>query len=123
MHHRVIERVNPHQRGYQEDQDVVSSLKGQVVKIIDDVLLEHVGDRWPQHKQAAFRQEMLDEILGLAIWRRYCRIEVSEIMVNGANQIYVERQGRLVLTDKQFTNDAAVIKSSSALSPLWEAHR
>lgn len=111
VHHRVIERVNPHQRGYQEDQDVVSSLKGQVVKIIDDVLLEHVGDRWPQHKQAAFRQEMLDEILGLGHLETLLRDpEVSEIMVNGANQIYVERQGRLVLTDKQFTNDAAVIK-------------
>ena len=111
VHHRVIERVNPHQRGYQEDQDVVSSLKGQVVKIIDDVLLEHVGDRWPQHKQAAFRQEMLDEILGLGHLETLLRDpEVSEIMVNGANQIYVERQGRLVLTEKQFTNDAAVIK-------------
>ena len=34
---------------------------------------------------------------------------VSEIMVNGPRQVYVERNGRLVLSDCQFTDDASVL--------------
>ncbi len=34
---------------------------------------------------------------------------VSEIMVNGPNQVYVERNGRLELTDLQFMDDSSVM--------------
>ena len=34
---------------------------------------------------------------------------VSEIMVNGPHQVYVERHGKLALTDLQFTDDASVM--------------
>lgn len=34
---------------------------------------------------------------------------VTEIMVNGPHQVYVERGGRLTLTDLQFTDDASVL--------------
>jgi len=34
---------------------------------------------------------------------------VSEIMVNGPSQVYVERNGRLELSDCQFTDDASVL--------------
>ena len=34
---------------------------------------------------------------------------VSEIMVNGPRQVYVERRGKLALTDLQFTDDASVM--------------
>ncbi|RME19679.1 MAG: CpaF family protein, partial [Deltaproteobacteria bacterium] len=34
---------------------------------------------------------------------------ISEIMVNNANQIYIERNGKLVLTDKTFSSDQAVL--------------
>ena len=33
---------------------------------------------------------------------------ISEIMVNGPDKVYVERKGKLVLTDCQFTDDASV---------------
>ncbi|MBO7308226.1 MAG: CpaF family protein, partial [Kiritimatiellae bacterium] len=34
---------------------------------------------------------------------------VSEIMVNGPRKVYVERKGKLVLSDCQFTDDASVL--------------
>ena len=34
---------------------------------------------------------------------------VTEIMVNGPRQVYVERRGRLTLTDQQFMDDASVM--------------
>jgi len=36
---------------------------------------------------------------------------VTEIMVNGPNEIYVERQGRLVETDARFPNEDALLSA------------
>lgn len=36
---------------------------------------------------------------------------VSEIMVNGPNQIYIERKGNLVLTEAKFENDEALLSA------------
>jgi pilus assembly protein CpaF len=36
--------------------------------------------------------------------------DISEIMVNGPRQIYIERKGRLTLTDMTFLNDAHVLR-------------
>ncbi|TWP52388.1 CpaF family protein [Lentzea tibetensis] len=51
--------------------------------------------------------EVADEILGHGPLEPLLRdTEVSEIMVNGCDQIYVERKGKLRLVDSAFTNEA-----------------
>ena len=45
--------------------------------------------------------------------------EISEVMVNGPNQVYVERKGKLVLTDVTFRNDEHVMNViEKIVSPL-----
>jgi pilus assembly protein CpaF len=57
--------------------------------------------------RARVAQEVADEILGHGPLEPYLRDpEVSEIMVNGHDQIYVERSGRLYPVDAAFTNEA-----------------
>ena len=52
-------------------------------------------------------REIVDEILGFGPLQRLLDDPlVSEIMVNGANRIYVERGGRLHLTGTTFSSDA-----------------
>ena len=52
-------------------------------------------------------QDVADEILGHGPLEPLLRdSDVSEIMVNGPEQIFVERQGRIHHIDAQFTNDA-----------------
>ena len=43
---------------------------------------------------------------------------VTEIMVNGPNEIYVERQGRLVETDARFPNEDALLSALRSLLRL-----
>jgi pilus assembly protein CpaF len=51
-------------------------------------------------------QEISDDILGHGPLEPYLRDpEVTEIMVNGPGQVYVERAGRIQLTDASFTSD------------------
>ena len=55
-------------------------------------------------------REVLDEALRLGPLEELLADDsVSEIMVNGPSQVYVERRGRLELTDKQFLDDASVL--------------
>ncbi len=57
--------------------------------------------------RARIAQEVADEILGHGPLEPYLRdAEVSEIMVNGPDQIYVERSGRLHLVDAAFQSEA-----------------
>ncbi|HXF60632.1 MAG TPA: CpaF family protein [Caldilineaceae bacterium] len=38
------------------------------------------------------------------------RDDISEVMVNGPNQVYIEQKGKLVLTDVKFIDDAHVLR-------------
>ncbi len=52
-------------------------------------------------------QEVADDILGYGPLEQYLRDPaVSEVMVNGADQVYVEREGRLTLASGTFADEA-----------------
>jgi pilus assembly protein CpaF len=54
--------------------------------------------------------DVLNEALGLGPLEAFLASdEISEIMVNHANQIYIERKGKLVLSDKTFSSNQAVL--------------
>jgi pilus assembly protein CpaF len=55
-------------------------------------------------------KDILDEALGLGPLEEFLADEsITEIMVNNAHQIYIERAGLLLQTDRTFTSDAAVM--------------
>jgi pilus assembly protein CpaF len=63
----------------------------------------------PQIDRDALIGELADEALGLGPLERFLADPtISEIMVVDADTIFVERQGRLVLTDARFTDDERV---------------
>ena len=56
-------------------------------------------------------KEVADEALGLGpIEGLLADRDVDEIMVNGWRQVYVEKRGKIELTDKRFTDDRQVIE-------------
>src|SRR5690606_11367954 len=55
-------------------------------------------------------QELADDVLGYGPLEPLLRDPgISEIMVNGASQVYVERNGRLSLTSTRFQDDDHLI--------------
>jgi len=55
--------------------------------------------------------ELLNDIVGLGPLEEFLNDpEVTEIMVNGPNQIYIEKGGRVYLTDKKFRDDNHVLQ-------------
>jgi pilus assembly protein CpaF len=54
--------------------------------------------------------DVINEALGLGPLEAFLASdEISEIMVNHATQIYIERKGKLVLSEKSFSSNAAVL--------------
>ncbi|MGH7985669.1 MAG: CpaF family protein, partial [Candidatus Binataceae bacterium] len=76
-----------------------------VTQTISDILTEE-GRLLTESDRARLVEEIKNELLGLGpleplLWDD----NVSDILVNGPNQVYVERQGKLYLTDVRFNDD------------------
>ncbi len=80
-------------------------------KIAEIVAEVERGGKFPKSiSPERIRKEVFDEALRLGPLEDLLADEsVSEIMVNGPHQVYVERGGRLQLTDLQFSDDASVL--------------
>ncbi|MCR1163529.1 CpaF family protein [Paenarthrobacter sp. UW852] len=64
----------------------------------------------PEERRRLIR-EIADEVMGFGPLQRLLEDpSVTEVMVNGFDQIYVERHGHLALTDLQFSSDAHLRK-------------
>jgi pilus assembly protein CpaF len=62
-------------------------------------------------ERAQLEREIADDILGYGPLEPFLRDDtVTEIMVNGANQVYVERHGRLEETESNFIDDAHLLR-------------
>ena len=69
------------------------------------MLAEH-SEHVAVEERAELQQEIMDELLGLGPLEDLMRDPtVSEIMVNGATNIYVERSGKLSLSEKHFKDE------------------
>jgi pilus assembly protein CpaF len=77
-----------------------------VTQAITDILNEE-GRLLTETDRARLVEEIKNELLGLGpleplLWDE----DVSDILVNGPNQVYVEREGKLYLTDVRFNDDS-----------------
>ncbi len=73
-------------------------------------IVEMLGARIPESvDRARLVGELADEALGLGPLERFIAdASISEIMVIDANTIYVEKNGKIILTDACFTDDERV---------------
>ncbi len=64
----------------------------------------------PEEKQALY-QDVLDEVTGFGPIESLLQQEdISEVMVNGPYQVYVERKGKVTLSDVRFLDDDHVLR-------------
>jgi pilus assembly protein CpaF len=87
------------------DEDLRRKTKDALEKII-----QKNSHKIPEQVPAdLFLKELLDEILGLGPLEPFLKDpEVTEVMVNGSKNIYVEKNGKLILTEKRFMGDEQV---------------
>jgi len=103
VHHSLLETLGP--RLY-DARLTPSELEQQVRQTLQEVL---AGGTVPltSADRARLAQEISDDILGYGPIEPYLRdVDVTEIMVNGPDRIFVERSGRLHPVDGRFADEA-----------------
>ena len=92
----------------------------EAVTQIADACMDEEPIPVPRAERSRIISEVMDEVTGYGPIQSLLKDEsVSEVMVNGPNQVYAERKGKLVLTDIRFRDDAHVLHViEKIVSPL-----
>jgi pilus assembly protein CpaF len=96
------------------DLSLISSLpdreaRSQIREICERLLTDEQAPLNLASRQTVIKR-IEDEVLGLGpLEPLLCDRTISDILVNGASQVYVERRGKLELTDVRFNNDAHLV--------------
>ncbi|MFP4473627.1 MAG: ATPase, T2SS/T4P/T4SS family [Candidatus Omnitrophota bacterium] len=82
-------------------------LKKSAQKIVGDLLLEEKGSMIASHEERTrIVKEIVDEALGLGALEEFLADpDVTDIMVNSKDEIYIEKFGKLILTNRKFMSD------------------
>ena len=116
IHKKIIERIDTGMLGKEDEEQ---RLNAEIAEIVEETLREK-----ELHLSRTERQTMIhyiiDESIGFGpISKHLLDEEVSEIMVNGPEQVYVEKKGRLELVDTHFEDNQHVMRIiEKIVSPL-----
>lgn len=103
IHNMVLARLDANGKGVSIAAN--KELAGQATRCLDEVLLEISHELPDAVSRDVLRQALLDELLELGPISPMLRMkEVSEIMVNGPDRIFVEYRGRLYETGVKFSD-------------------
>lgn len=90
-------------------------LKRQIIELIGEIVIEQ---KLPLNsaEQQLLANQIVDDMLGFGPLEPLLRDEtITDIMVNGANQVYVETKGKLTLTDVKFRDNAHVMSIATRI--------
>lgn len=110
LHKLVIEELDNKVLRDDEDTDAAVEKIGEIIENLVNDLFDKEAGYIPRADRAKIISEITDEVMGLGpITPLLNDPTVSEVMVNGPNQIYVERKGKLVLADVSFRDNEHVL--------------
>jgi pilus assembly protein CpaF len=105
IQNRVIQDLDP-----KLDLSNQVEVRRQIEEIFGKVIDEE-GLALTRAERVRMLEQITDEIIGLGPLEPLLRDEsISEVMVNGPRQVYIERSGRLELTNVVFQNDDHVMR-------------
>ncbi len=88
----------------------VQKVKDATEKIVSNLLIEEAGAMISSHEERSrLVREIINEALGLGPLEEFLSDpEVTDIMVNKKEEIYIEKSGKLILTNKRFVSEEQV---------------
>src|SRR5215217_9026628 len=105
IQNRVIQDLDP-----KLDLSNQVEVRRQIEEIFGKVIDEE-GLALTRAERVRMLEQITDEIIGLGPLEPLLRDEsISEVMVNGPRQVYIERSGKLELTNVVFQNDDHVMR-------------
>jgi pilus assembly protein CpaF len=109
VHESLLKEVAAEELARSDEVEVQEQLKQKIEEIVG-FILDHEYPATTRSERLKILGEINDEVLGFGpINSLLLDATVSEIMVNGPRQVYVERQGRLELTPVKFRDNEHVL--------------
>ncbi|KFE35634.1 CpaF family protein [Thioclava atlantica] len=106
LHKRLLENLNLAALEHASEKD----LKSEIADITSEAMTEMSVALNAQDRQA-LHQELYDEVMGLGPLEPLLKDEaVNDILVNGPQQIFVERDGKLELSDITFKDEQHLLR-------------
>lgn len=106
IQNRVIEELDI-------DFNDISEQNEELKQQINFIITKHIEQEslnMTNNQKKKIKEDLLDEIIGFGpITGLLADSNVTEIMVNGPYHVYIEKEGKLVLTDAKFKNDNHVL--------------
>lgn len=123
VHNRLIEELNLKKLDLNvfSDPNKKKELRSRADMLVTNLLTEEAGSFISSHEvRKKMVKEILDEALGLGpLEDLIADPEITDIMVNNKDEIYVERFGKIELTNKKFiSNDQVRIVVERIIAPL-----
>ncbi|MCE5285129.1 MAG: CpaF family protein [Pelosinus sp.] len=107
---KIVDAISKDGHKISEKGTDTTELEAAVVGIAGSVMDEETAPV-PRGDRSKVIEQVLDEVLGFGPIDSLLKDDsISEVMVNSASQVYVERKGKLVLTDVKFRDDAHVMQ-------------
>lgn len=109
VHEKLVERLNLEGITPEAMSDAQSArrIKKSAEEVVSNLVLEEAGGKFASHEErVVLVRDIVNEALGLGPLEDFLAdADVTDIMVNNANEIYVEKSGKLILTNKQFVSE------------------
>ena len=106
IHHRLLERLD-----LSAMEELEESIRAKEIRQALGVLLEEEQEPLNMAEKTRLARELEFEILGLGpLEPLLSDPAISDILVNRYNQVYIERRGRLELTDVRFQDNEHLLK-------------
>jgi pilus assembly protein CpaF len=106
VHRKLLESMDLHEARQLNDDQLLAECSQQVEVLLNQ---ENCPISGPEKSQLV--QDVLDEVFGLGPMEEFLRDPfISDILVNGSKNIYVERFGMLEQTDVKFRDDEQLLR-------------
>ena len=109
IHEKLVDRLNADGIAVDalDDPHTAQQVKKSAEEIVGNLLLEEAGGKMASHEERIHLvKDIVHEALGLGPLEDFLADPaVTDIMANSRNAIYVEKNGKLLLTNKKFVSD------------------
>jgi pilus assembly protein CpaF len=109
IHERLIERLSKDgiRMDTLSDSRNILRIKKTAEEVVGNLLLEESGGKISSHEERVrLARDIVNEAVGLGPLEDFLADgDISDIMVNNRDQIYVEKNGKIILTNKKFVSD------------------
>ncbi len=109
IHEKLVERLNLDGMAADllSNPETVAHVKKSAEEVVINLLVEELGGKIASSEERRqLVNDIVNEALGLGALEEFLADpDVTDIMVNSRNELYVEKNGKLVLTNKRFVSD------------------